>query len=85
MFRMIGALGFAVLLAAGSFGYARYRYVDKHSATLTNPFNKSESTTVTNPLMDKSLFGDWVKDEWVFAIAIPAALLAGGAVLAFKK
>jgi hypothetical protein len=75
----------AIVLAIGSFAYARYRYVDRNSATLTNPFNKSESTAVTNPLMDKSLFGEWMKDEVVFAIIVPVALIAAGAVLAIRK
>ena len=75
----------AVVLAIGSFAYARHRYVQRNSATIVNPFNKKESTTVTNPLSDDDLFGDWVKGEWIFAIAVPVALLAGGAVMAFKK
>lgn len=59
--------------------------MQKNRVELTNPFNKNESTTLKNPLADDKLFGDWVKDEWLFAIAVPAALLAGGAVLALKK
>jgi len=85
MIRMIGALGIAVLLAAGSFAFARHQYVKANSVQLTNPFNKKESATVTNPLVDDKLFGDWVKDQWLFAIAVPAALIAGGLVLAVKK
>lgn len=75
----------AIVLAIGSFAYARHHYVSKNSVTLTNPFKASEHTTVTSPLADDKLFGDWVKDEWIFAIAVPVALIAGGAVLAFKK
>ena len=52
---------------------------------LTNPFNKKQSTTVTSPVIDDKLFGDWMKNEWLFAIALPAAFIAGGAVLAAKK
>jgi len=71
-----------LLLAVGSFAYGRYHYVSKNTATFA--IGKS-SGSVTNPLADKKLFGDWVKDEWIFAIAIPAALVAGGAVFAMKK
>ncbi|MSR64511.1 MAG: hypothetical protein EXS18_01875 [Verrucomicrobiae bacterium] len=85
MIRMMGALGVAVLLAAVSFAYARHQYVQKNSATIVNPFNKNESATIKNPLADEKLFGDWMKDEWIFAIAVPSALVAGGLVLAFKK
>ncbi|MEI6084148.1 MAG: hypothetical protein WCS70_07585 [Verrucomicrobiota bacterium] len=75
----------SLVLAAGSFAYGRHHYVNKNSISLTNPFNKKQSTTVASPILDDKLFGNWMKDEWLFAIAIPAALLAGGAVLAVKK
>ena len=80
-----GVLIVAVLLAVGSFAFARYRHLNKNSATISNPFGQHESTTVTNPFVDKSMFGDWVKDEWVFALALPVALLAGGVALAVRK
>lgn len=85
MRKRFNILAVAVVLAILSFAYARYDYSNKHSATLTNPFNKSESTTLT--LMDKSLFGDWMthKDAVVFAIIVPVALIAGGVVLAVRK
>jgi hypothetical protein len=73
------------LLAVGSFAFARYHHVNKNSATVSNPFGQHETTTVTNPFVDKSLFGDWMKDEWPFAIALPVALLVGGVVLAVRK
>ena len=82
MIRMMGALGVAVLLAVGSFAYARHQYMSKQSATFKVG---GDATTITNPFADKKLFGDWMKDEWVFAIAVPSALVAGGLVLAFKK
>ena len=72
-----GVLVIAVLLAVGSFAFARYRYVDRNTAHVG-------SSSVKNPLADKSLFGDWVKDEWPLAIAVPIALLAGGVVLATR-
>ncbi len=75
----------AVVLAIVSFAYGRYRYVDKHSANLTNPFNSSEGARVSNPFMDRDLFGSWMKDELVFAIILPVIFLAGGAVWALKK
>jgi hypothetical protein len=81
----INILAVAVVLAILSFAYARYDYANKHSATLTNPFGKHESTTVTDPFMDKALFGDWMKDEKVFAIVLPVALIAAGVVLAVRK
>jgi len=85
MRKRINVLAVAVVLAIVSFAYARYRYTDKNSTTMTNPFGRHESTTVSNPLMEKSLFGNWMKDEWPLAIALPVALLAGGVVLAVKK
>jgi hypothetical protein len=74
----------AIVLAIGSFAFARYRYVDKNSATVSSPFN-GDSITLKNPLRDKSLFGDWMKDELVFAIIVPIALIAAGVVLAVRK
>jgi len=78
-------LAVGIVLAILSFAYARYDYSNKNNATLTNPFGKHESTTVTNPLMDKSFFGDWMKDEMLFAIVLPVAFIAGGVVLAIRK
>ena len=80
-----GVLIAAVLLAVCSFAFARYRHISKNSATVSNPFGQHEITTVTNPFVDESLFGDWMKDEWPFAIALPVALLAGGLVLMVRK
>jgi len=74
-----------IVLAILSFAYARYDYSNKNSATLTNPFGKHQSTTVTNPFIEKSLFGDWMKDEMLFAIVLPVAFIAGGVVLAIRK
>jgi len=73
-----GVLVIAVLLAVGSFAFARYRYMDRNTAHVG-------SQSVTNPLADKSLFGDWVKDEWPFTIALPVAFLVGGVVLTMRK
>jgi len=80
-----GVLVVAVLLAIGSFAFAHYHHLNKNSATVSNPFGQHESTTVTNPFVDRSLFGSWVKDEWPFAIALPIAFLVGGVVLAMRK
>ena len=85
MRKRVNIIAVAIVLAIGSFAYARYRYVDRNSATLTHPLNAGESTRVTNPLMDKDLFGDWVKNEVVFAIIVPVALIAAGVVLAVRK
>ena len=71
-----------IVLAMGSFLYGRHHYLSKNTATFTIGRNTG---SVTNPLADKKIFGDWMKDEWLFAIALPAALLAGGAVFALKK
>jgi hypothetical protein len=81
----INILAVAIVLAILSFAYARYDYANKKSATLTNPFGKHESTTVSNPFMDKSFFGDWMKDEKVFAIILPVVSIAAGVVLAVRK
>ena len=78
-------LALALLLAAGSFAFARYRYTSRHSATLTNPFNASEKAKVTDPFMNQGLFSDWVKHEVVLAIVIPVGLIAVGVVLAMKR
>ena len=74
-----------LVLAAGSFAYGRHHYIQNNSVTLTNPFNKNKSATFTRPLADSKLFGDWVKDEWLFALVLPAGLIAAGAALALKK
>ena len=74
-----------LLLAAASFTYARHHYLEKNSVTLANPFNPKASTQVTSPLADRQLFGSWVKDEWLFALVVPAALLGAGIVISFKK
>jgi hypothetical protein len=80
--KRLASLLIGLLLAAGSFAYARHRYVSQNTAKIT----LGDSTThVANPFADKKLFGDWIKDEWIFAIAIPVACLAGAAVLAVKK
>jgi hypothetical protein len=79
MIRILFVMFVAVVLAAGSFGYARHHYVEKNSVTLT------KNTTLENPFMDDKLFGDWMKDEIVFAVIVPVALLVGGFVLAVKK
>ncbi|MCG3148444.1 MAG: hypothetical protein PCFJNLEI_01887 [Verrucomicrobiae bacterium] len=71
-----------LLLAASSFAYGNHRYLHKNTATFTVGNTKS---SFTNPLADKKLFGNWVQEEWLFAIALPAAFLAGGAALALKK
>jgi hypothetical protein len=78
-------LAVGIALAIVSFAYARYDYSNKNSTTVTNPFGRHESTTVTNPFMDKSFFGDWMKDEMLFAIVLPIAFIAGGVGLAMRK
>ena len=85
MRKRINIMIIALVLATGSFGFAHHRYASRNSATLTNPFNASEHTRVTNPLMSNNLFGDWIKEEVVFAIIVPVALIAGGVALAVKK
>ena len=75
----------AVVLAILSFCYARYDYTNNHSATLTNPFGSHESTTVTDPFMDKSLFGDWMKKEVLFSMVVPGALIAVGLGIAIGR
>jgi len=85
MRKRINIITVAIVLAILSFAYARYDYSNKNSATLSNPFGKHETTTVSNPFMDKAFFGDWMKDEVVFAIVIPVGLIAIGLGLAMKK
>ena len=81
----INIIAVAIILAIVSFVYARYDYVNKNSATLTNPFGSHESTTIASPIMDKSLFGDWMKKEMTFAIIVPIALIAVGCGIALGK
>jgi len=85
MRKRINVLAVAIVLAIISFAYARYDYANKNSATVSNPFGKHESATVSNPFMDKSFFGDWMKDEAMFAIVVPVGVLAIGFALAVKK
>ncbi len=73
----------AILLAAASFWFGRQQYISKRSATFVNPFNNRDKASVK--FVNPPIFGDWVKEEWIFAIAIPAGLLAGGLVLTVKK
>ncbi len=80
--KTIGIFLVCIILAFASFAYARHHYVDKHSVSVSNPFKKSQSTTFS---FGQDLFGDWVKDEWVFAIAVPAVLIVGGLVLSARK
>lgn len=82
--------GFTVLvlcvgLAFASFFYARQHYLNTHSVTVTNPFKRSQTSTVTSPLVDHNLMGDWIKDEWVFALAVPIVLIMGGLALSSRK
>ena len=76
MRKRFNVLAVAIVLAILSFVYARYDYMNKHSVTIGN-------TTLSATGHD--LFGDWVKDEMVFAIVVPVGLLAVGFVLAVKK
>jgi len=76
MRKRFNILAVAIVLAILSFAYARYDYSNKHSVTIAH-------TTLSATGHD--LFGDWVKDEPAFAIAIPVALIAVGVVLAVKK
>ena len=78
MRKRINIIVVAIVLAIVSFAFARYRYVDKNTATIGD-------VSLTNPLRDKSLFGEWMKKEAVFAIVVPVALIAGGVALAAKK
>ena len=75
----------ALLLALASLFYARERYITKNSFLFKNPINTRQAARLSNPFMDDSLVGTWMKDQWLFAIAIPGVLIAGGLVLAAKK
>jgi hypothetical protein len=74
-----------VVLAASSFVYARYHYRQVHSLTVTNPFKTSQKAQLSEPFYDREILGSWVKDEWVFAIAVPALLIGAGMVLSARK
>lgn len=74
-----------LVLAFASFFYARQHYLDVHSVSVTNPFHRSQSSTVTSPLVDRSLLGDWMKDEWIFAIALPLVFIFGGMIWSARR
>ncbi len=85
MRKRINIIAVFIVLAILSFCYARYDYSNNNSATLSNPFDNRQSTVVTNPFMDKSFFGDWMKKEVVFSMVVPAALIAVGLGIAIGK
>ena len=74
-----------MVLAVCSFAYARYHYREAHSMTVTNPFKTTQKTQLTEPFYDREILGSWVKDEWVFAIAVPALLIGAGLVMSTRK
>ena len=74
-----------LLLAVGSFSYGRQHYIRQHSVTLMNPLDSHASLTVTSPLANRKIFGAWVKEERLFALVLPVALLAVGLTLSLKK
>ena len=74
-----------LVLAFGSFGFARHHYVEIHSVALANPFRTSQTARLAGPFMHSDLLSGWVKDEWVFALAVPAGLIFGGMALTTRK
>jgi len=74
-----------LILAFASFGFARYHYLQIHSFTATSPFQKAGTVDMSNPFFSQELVGRWVKDEWVFALAIPLVLIGGGLTLTARK
>jgi len=74
-----------MVLAVGSFGFARHHYVQVHTFTASNPFKTSQKARVTDPFVDENILGSWMKDEWVFAIAVPVVLIVGGLTLSARK
>ena len=72
-------------LALGSFAFARYHYVQRYTVSVTNPFKSSQKARMTAPFVDENILGSWMKDEWVFAIAVPAVLIVGGLILSSRK
>ena len=52
-----------LVLAVGSFTYGRQHYIRQHSVTLMNPLDSQASLTVASPLINRKIFGGWVKDE----------------------
>ncbi len=74
-----------LVLAAGSFAFARQQHVSHWSATVPNPFNGGRNTTLGMKFFSDDFFGNWVKDQWPLAIAVPVGLIAAGAVLSMKK
>ena len=75
MRKRFNILAVAIVLAIISFAYARYDYTTKHSVAIGR----------TRIGVSQDLFGDWMKDERLFAIIAPIGLIAIGLVLAVKK
>ena len=76
MRKRINLIVIGIVLAVLSFAYGRYDYTNKHTLAVVD-------AKIT--LASHDLFGDWVKDEWVFAIALPVAFFVGGLALAARK
>ena len=72
-------------LACASFLYARNHYVEINTVPAPTSPKKSHIQKLTDPLVDRSLFGPWVKKEWVFAIAVPAVLILGGLYVSTRR
>jgi hypothetical protein len=74
-----------MILAFASFGFARYHYVEVHSTTASNLDGSSQKVRMTGLFISQDLIGSWVKDEWVFALAVPAVLIVGGLLLTTRR
>ena len=74
-----------IILALASFGFARHHYLQIHSLSGTDRFSRSAAVNMSDPFFSADLVGSWVKDEWVFALAIPIVLIAGGLTLTARK
>ena len=71
----INIIAVAIVLAILSFAYARYDYTKKHSVTFGD----------TRIGVSHDLFGNWMKDEMVFAVIVPVGLIAVGLATAIRK
>ena len=75
---------FCLGLALGSFAFARCHYVEIHTGPGVSS-RTSRNARYVEPFMHADLMSGWMKDEWVFALAVPAVLIFGGMALSTRQ
>jgi len=72
-------------LALASFVFARHHYVEIHTGPATYSYRSAHKANFIEPFMHSDLLSGWMKDEWVFALAVPAVLIFGGMALSTRR